>query len=215
MASLSYILLAAVIWQSKALEYYAYFIGENLPVTRNISYFDDLFSAGVTEIIFVGFTVAANGTITRTFSNENELLLARQAANAHGARLSFMTGAIPFINDGPAAFSKFYASVNNMFEKYKFDGINFDWEFPATTDEWKKYRDLMKGTKENVEKNGRNANVSVAIATSFDLYKSIDLCGAVDKCLWMGYVYEIGVAVRAIHGWKSAQGLPTDKFALG
>ncbi|KAF4707190.1 hypothetical protein FOZ63_023883, partial [Perkinsus olseni] len=135
MVSFCYLLLAAVSWQIEAFEFYAYFVGENLPTTRNFSYFDDIFSAGVTELIFVGFTVSADTTITRTFSNENELLLARQAADAHATRVSFMiSGSLPFINDGPSAFSKFYASANNMVEKYKFDGINFDWEFPSSTD---------------------------------------------------------------------------------
>ncbi|KAF4749794.1 chitinase, partial [Perkinsus olseni] len=188
------------------------------------SYFDDIFNAGVTELIIIGFSVSANGTITRTFSNENELLVARQAADTHAARVSLMIGGrIPFINDGPAAFSKFYASSNNMVEKYKFDGINFDWESPNSIEEWNNYRDLMKGTKENVKKNGRNVNVSVAIGISYALYKSIGLCGVVDKCLWMGYDNcgdprghsNIHWVKNMVNEWKNVQGLPPAKFALG
>ncbi|KAF4682223.1 chitinase [Perkinsus olseni] len=224
MVFICYLLLAAVTWPSKAFEFYAYFIGEDLPHTRNASYFDDIFNAGVTELIFLGFSVSANGTITRTFSNENELLFARQAADTHAARVSLMISErIPFINEGPAAFSKFYASSNDMVEKYKFDGINFDWEFPRNVDEWNKYRDLMKGTKENVKKNGRNVNVSVAIGISYALYKSVGLCGVVDKCLWMGYdncgdprghsnIYWVK---NMVNEWKNVQGLPSAKFALG
>ncbi|KAF4707571.1 chitinase [Perkinsus olseni] len=224
MASICYLLLAAVVSQTKAFEFYAYFIGEDLPVTRNVSYFDDIFNAGVTELIFVGFSVSADTTITRTFSNENELLSARQAADTHGARVSLMIGgSLPFINGGPAAFSKFYGSANKMVEKYKFDGINFDWEFPSSTDEWNKYRDLMKGTKENVKKNGRNVNVSVAIGNSYALYKSVGLCGVVDKCLWMGYdnhndprgQSNIYWDKHMVNEWKNVQGLPSAKFALG
>ncbi|KAF4661133.1 chitinase [Perkinsus olseni] len=203
MATICYLLLAAVVSQTKAFEFYAYFIGEDLPVTRNVSYFDDIFNAGVTELIFVGFSVSADTTITRTFSNENELLLARQAADTHGARVPFVLQSIPFINGGPAAFSKFYGSANKMVEQYKFDGINFDWEFPRNTDEWNKYRDLMKGTKENVKKNGKNVNVSVAQWMGYDNHN--DPRGQ-SNIYWVK---------NMVNEWKNVQGLPSAKFALG
>ncbi|KAF4716812.1 hypothetical protein FOZ63_004647 [Perkinsus olseni] len=138
MASICYLLLAALTWQSEAFEFYAYFVGEELQLGA--------FDVGVTELIFVGFAVSANGSITMTFSNKNDpdstavtaVLSARQAADTYTTRVSFViSGSIPFISDGSSAFSNIYASANNIVEKYKFDGINFDWEFPSNTEEWK------------------------------------------------------------------------------
>ncbi|KAF4657224.1 hypothetical protein FOL46_007502 [Perkinsus olseni] len=47
--------------------------------------------------------------------------------------------------------------------------------------------------------------VTDAISTSFDLYKSIDLC----------HIHKLCVTVLTMYDWKNPQGLPTDKFALG
>ncbi|KAF4661132.1 hypothetical protein FOZ61_003489 [Perkinsus olseni] len=74
-----------------------------------------------------------------------------------------------------------------------------------------------------ISKSGRNVNVSVAIGNSYALYKSIGLCGVVDKCLWMGYdncgdtrghsnIYWVK---NMVNEWKNVQGLPPAKFALG
>ncbi|KAF4651524.1 hypothetical protein FOZ61_010404 [Perkinsus olseni] len=92
----------------------------------------------------------------------------------------------------------------------------------------------MKETKKNVKRNGRNVNGSVAIITSYALYKAIDLCGPVDKCLWMGIPstdtypsagYDnfrdprgqssIDWVRNIVREWKDVQGLPPAKFAIG
>ncbi|KAF4695106.1 chitinase [Perkinsus olseni] len=223
MLSILNLFFATAIRPSSGFEFYAYFTDKNDIADKDATYYQDLFSCGVTELIFGGFSVSAAGALQKAFPDDTQLRMAREAADQHNARVSFMLQGVPSINANSSVYSAFFKSANDMFEKYSFDGINFDWEFPGSTAEWEKYRDLMKNTRTNVKRGGRNARVTVAIGGSYGLYKDIDLCGGIDMCLWMGYdnhndprgQSNIPWVKSMVNQWINVEKLDPAKFGLG
>ncbi|KAF4655342.1 chitinase, partial [Perkinsus chesapeaki] len=180
------IIILAFISISAAFEFFVYYTDPNEIKALDQAYFDNLYDCGVTELILGGFSVSSTGEVRNTFDDEDQLRMARKAADNHTARVSFMVTSVPFI-DNIGAYATFMKSVNSVLEKYSLDGVNFDWEFPSSHAEWVKYRDLLSLTKSFVGRKGKSAYVTVAVGGAYSLYKDIDLCGPIDMCLWMGY----------------------------
>lgn len=64
----------------------------------------------------------------------------------------------------PANIAKFVNSVTAFLEQYKFDGLDFDWEFPSTSSDKKGFADLLQNLQSAFASKG--FYLSAAVPTS-------------------------------------------------
>lgn len=73
-----------------------------------------------------------------------------------------------------------------LVQKYDFDGVDVDWEYPATAADWKNYDSFMEKLDEGMNVNGRERILSTALSSG-NLGLSKDTFERIDQIQFMAY----------------------------
>lgn len=128
--------------------------------------YDGAFQSGLTHLIFFSLEVdpiSNNPIALDRLPSKREVRRARAAADKVGGKLLISFGG----NARSQGFSemtktrktrvKFLAGVNKLLVDYKFDGVDYNWEYPRNYIEWKNWGHLLRESKgvllENKSKN--------------------------------------------------------------
>lgn len=76
--------------------------------------------------------------------------------------------------------------IISLVEKYDFDGVDVDWEYPATAEDWKKYDTFMAKLYEGINKNGKQRILSTALSSG-NLGLSKETFDIIDQIQFMAY----------------------------
>ncbi|KAF4709584.1 chitinase, partial [Perkinsus olseni] len=174
--------------------------------------FDGIFSSGVTDLIFFSVEVGYLGIIEQKQRLPSPTILekARAAADAHGGRLMVSIGgagrsqgfADMVAHNGDVR--RFLGQLDDMFNKYQLDGVDFNWEYPQSETEWNNFKQCCDGYHPD--------GVQEEMISRYRFSKQCDYF------LAMTYEHPEGRGVdsarAAVSAWRQ-RGLDERKLALG
>lgn len=120
-------------------------------------------------------------------------------AKAHLAVGGWTDGSAKYsrMSADPTCRQQFVDSAVGFLEKYKFDGFDVDWEYPAFAQQGGRpadkdnYRELIKSLREGFNKVNKDWQISIAVPTSKEKldagYHVYDICQMVDNVNVMAY----------------------------
>eukprot|EP00759_Apiculatamorpha_spiralis_P058856 PhF_6_TR9440/c0_g1_i1/m.14751/K01183/E3.2.1.14; chitinase len=117
--------------------------------------FEAAFETGVTHLIFFSLEIDDRGmpsALDRLPSKE-QAKQAREAADKYGGKLLLSFGGNSRSeNYGHMATNigrrkRFLNNVNKLLIEYKLDGVDYNWEYPASREEWSAWRHLLMDSK--------------------------------------------------------------------
>lgn len=73
-----------------------------------------------------------------------------------------------------------------LVQKYDFDGVDVDWEYPATADDWKNYDNFMAKLYEGINTDGKQRILSTALSSG-NLGLSKETFDIIDQIQFMAY----------------------------
>ena len=76
--------------------------------------------------------------------------------------------------------------IISLVEKYDFDGVDVDWEYPATAEDWKNYDTFMAKLYDGINKNGKQRILSTALSSG-NLGLSKETFDIIDQIQFMAY----------------------------
>ncbi len=115
---------------------------------------------GVDVVLLAFASLQADGTLTMTGNAASYRTALISNAHARSKTVLFsVTGAFETVAASPTARATLAASVLSLLEQHGFDGVDFDWEWPNTTQERADFTAMMQAVHTAVK--ARNANYIV------------------------------------------------------
>ncbi|KAF4727121.1 chitinase [Perkinsus olseni] len=191
--------------------------------------FDGIFSSGVTDLIFFSVEVGYLGIIEQKQRLPSPTILekARAAADAHGGRLMVSIGgagrsqgfADMVAHNGDVR--RFLSQLDDMFNKYQLDGVDFNWEYPQSETEWNNFKQMLRWVKFKLRKRSQPATITLAYhpdGVQEEMISKYRFSKQCDYFLAMTYEHPEGRGVdtarAAVGAWRQ-RGLDERKLALG
>ncbi|KAF4740338.1 chitinase [Perkinsus olseni] len=191
--------------------------------------FDGIFSSGVTDLIFFSVEVGYLGIIEQKQRLPSPTILekARAAADAHGGRLMVSIGgagrsqgfADMVAHNGDVR--RFLSQLDDMFNKYQLDGVDFNWEYPQSETEWNNFKQMLRWVKFKLRKRSQPATITLAYhpdGVQEEMIRKYRFSKQCDYFLAMTYEHPEGGGVdstrAAVGAWRQ-RGLDERKLALG
>lgn len=155
--------------------------------------FQESWAKGLTEVIVFSASPKADGTLDTSKLENFPWAKLRALRTKQGTRITFAVGGW---ERGTANFSevahdralryRFAKSVNATCDKYKLDGVDFDWEHPKNATEEADYGMLVEAVKESFKGKDRTTSLTIAGWQKFPKDK-LQYCDFVQL---MGYDHE-------------------------
>ncbi len=139
--------------------------------------FDTGMAQGLTDVILFSAEASADGTLDTSKLEGFPWSELYDLRKVHGTRLTFAVGGwgrcvhLPGVAADAAKRTTFANAVNAVCDKYKLDGIDFDWEHPKNSKEEADYGKLVEVTKKSFR--GKDRTTSLTIAGWQKLPKSV------------------------------------------
>jgi Glycosyl hydrolases family 18 len=191
------------------------------------------------EVRYFGMTVAADGTLTSSAEHLANLSALRTTIDAlpgtHKPRVVLTLGGDGLsANFGAVAADQnrresMATNVESFLSQYQLDGVDFDWEHPATAAQRVDYESLLKQVKQTVGARRVTATVAPYIVLSNNLFTGNNAIDGVDLM-----TYDIGwwgndssnptrgqhspneYVVESVNAWANPAGTPIDRtYAFG
>ncbi len=129
-------------------------------LTYNVKQVDDSIAGKLTDIIYFSVEPSLDGTIDTSRLKQSDIDYLHSLKQKHGFRLLLAIGgwgrcknfASVCINDGLR--KKLINDLHQLCLKYKFDGIDYDWEFPDNEQQKQAYNKLIVETSQAVKSYG-------------------------------------------------------------
>mmetsp|Transcript_34351 Transcript_34351/g.49942 ORF Transcript_34351/g.49942 Transcript_34351/m.49942 type:complete len:345 (-) Transcript_34351:57-1091(-) len=198
--------------------------------------YDGLFSMGLTHLIYFSLEIDPSTGLPSALDRLpplDDIRRARTAADRFGGKLMLSFGG----NGRSAGFSymvatkkrrrKFIEQLNLLIEEYSIDGVDYNWEYPSTANEWSNWGLLMKESKDLLITDSKDTfqpNIVTftmymnaqhySVIQHFGLLRDADYvhCMAYDSS---GKHSTIEFAMQAIEFAQSTPGFDASKFVLG
>lgn len=153
------------------------------------------FQSGLTHLIFFSLEIGEDSlpaALDRLPSKEAAAVARREADAVGGKVLISFGGNARSQNFGdmatrPRARAKYLAALEQLMIDYQFDGVDYNWEYPANHGEWRAWGTLMKETKKLL---GGKAIVTFTMyldPNHYEIIKRYDLLKDADYVHCMAY----------------------------
>jgi len=139
-------------------------------------------AAKATELIYFSIEPKTNGELDLSRIDNQALNLLKKMKNDHGVRLILAVGGwdrsagFAAMSTTPLYRNHFIDNLTNYCAQNGFDGIDYDWEFPANTTQRAGYDSLIVNTKKAIAQSGMTLSVALnpfqTLGTSS--YQSLD-----------------------------------------
>jgi len=146
--------------------------------------YEGVFDNGLTHLIFFSLEVDGRTSLPKALDrlpSKDDLQRARQAADSVEGKLLISFGG----NSRSEGFSRMTSTVKNrhkflnaldkLLEEYDFDGIDYNWEYPQSAEEWDAWHLLMMESKQLLlkhrrkeENNSETVNLSTTTTSNID-----------------------------------------------
>ena len=146
-----------------------------------IGYFPDYrelnpaWAANLTDIIYFSAEPRADGTLDTSRLSDDTWNALRQLKNEYGLRVHLSIGgwerdgAFASVSADPALREIFVNTVLDFLLAHDLAGVDFDWEFPQTADEFQNYIALLTETKAALESHALLVSVALPAEAGFPL----------------------------------------------
>ena len=141
--------------------------------------YDGVFESGLTHLIF--FSLEVDGTLSLPkaldrLPSKTDAHKARLAANTVDGKLILSFGGnarsqgFAEMTRKSSSRRKFLDALNKILIEYEFDGVDYNWEYPQSADEWKSWKELIKESKEILLKTKDSSMTNKENIVTFTMY---------------------------------------------
>ncbi|MBS1707257.1 MAG: glycoside hydrolase family 18 protein [Armatimonadetes bacterium] len=155
--------------------------------------FQESWAKGLTEVIVFSASPKSDGSLDTSKLDHFPWAKLRALRTKQGTRITFALGGwdrgtanFPVVAHDPALRNTFAKAVNAACDKYKLDGVDFDWEHPKNPTEEADYGKLVQAVKESFKGKDRTTSLTIAGWQKFPKDK-LQYCDFVQL---MGYDHE-------------------------
>ncbi|MBX3110496.1 MAG: glycoside hydrolase family 18 protein [Fimbriimonadaceae bacterium] len=139
-----------------------------LPDWRAAS-FQESWAKGLTEVIVFSASPKSDGSLDTRLLDQFPWDKLRSLREKQGLRVTFAVGGwgrgtanFPVVAHDPKLRQAFAVSVNMTCDKYRLDGVDFDWEHPKNPTEEADYGKLLQAVKESFKGKDRTTSLTIA-----------------------------------------------------
>mmetsp|Transcript_39702 Transcript_39702/g.118129 ORF Transcript_39702/g.118129 Transcript_39702/m.118129 type:complete len:332 (+) Transcript_39702:3-998(+) len=191
--------------------------------------YSQAFAAGLTHVIFFSLEVHPEDLTPAALDRlppQEILEQARTAAEVHGGKLvmcfggNARTGGFPKMVLTAETRAKFLLALDELLKEHGFHGVDYNWEYPTSRDEWLGLAALISESRSHLL--AGTALVTTAFypdPRQYNIIKHLELHKSCNFLMSMTYdqpgkhsTFEF--AQQTIADW-AAHGLPPEKLALG
>eukprot|EP00471_Norrisiella_sphaerica_P013241 CAMPEP_0184503132 /NCGR_PEP_ID=MMETSP0113_2-20130426/51706_1 /TAXON_ID=91329 /ORGANISM="Norrisiella sphaerica, Strain BC52" /LENGTH=332 /DNA_ID=CAMNT_0026892569 /DNA_START=83 /DNA_END=1081 /DNA_ORIENTATION=+ len=188
----------------------------------------DQASQHLTHIILFSLEVEKDGTLSALdrFPSKDQMQLIQEGKAKYGTKLLVCFGGhsrsrgFSDVVSSKSLRDRFVSNLVSFLDQHKLDGVDYNWEYPATEKDWRGLYELISSTKAALPKGGQ---VTMAYYPDTRQEKILSVLGFSDHIdLFFSMSYDrvpgkhstLKLAKETVRNWD-AEGLPRRKLCLG